>query len=460
MDSLKEIVYNNSIALNRFSSLKIYKQEERPMRTIKAGMLGIGNVGTGTYKTLQMNRQHIRDTAGIDIEIVKILNRRPHVDRGIDVDPSIYVQDADLILNDPEIDIVIELIGGIEPATSYMAQAMKNGKHVVTANKAALAENGKELSRIAAENNVMLRFEASVGGGIPIIKPLTSSLYSNQIEEVLGIVNGTTNYILTQMTDNGSDYDAVLKDAQEKGFAEADPSGDVEGHDTANKLSVLLSLIFGVDVPPSRIPTEGITAINKVDISYATRFGCKIKLIAAAKKVGNAVECDVQPTLIPVTHPLASVSNEFNAIFVTGNAVDDLMFYGKGAGPLPTGSAVLGDMIEVASAIDKNSAFDLQPLLRYDSDLEFLGEGINQYYVRFQVEDRPGILGAISSTLGRYEIGIESMMQSSESKKEDGTVPLVFIFYETGRNVLDEALEELKSKAFVRSVESVIRVQK
>ncbi|MBR2778812.1 MAG: homoserine dehydrogenase [Firmicutes bacterium] len=430
------------------------------MRTIKAGMLGIGNVGTGTYKTLQMNRKHIQDTAGVDIEIVKILNRRPHVDRGIDVDPSVYVQDVDLILNDPEIEVVIELIGGVEPATTYMAQALKNGKHVVTANKAALAENGKMLSKLAEENHVMLRFEASVGGGIPIIKPLTGPLYSNQIEEILGIVNGTTNYILTQMTDNGSDYDAVLKDAQEKGFAEADPSGDVEGHDVANKLAVLMSLVFGMDVPPSKIPTEGITAINKVDISYATQFGCKIKLIAAAKKVGNAVECDVQPTLIPVSHPLATVSNEFNAIFVTGNAVDDLMFYGKDAGPLPTGSAVVGDLIEVASAIEKNCAFDIQPLLRYDSDLEFLGEGSNQYYVRFEVEDRPGILGAISSTLGRYEIGIESMMQSSQSKQAEGLATLVFIFYETGRSVLDQALEELKSKSFVKSVESVIRVQK
>lgn len=430
------------------------------MRTIRAGMLGIGNVGTGTYKTLQMNRKHIQDAAGVNIEITKILNRRPDVDRGIDVDPSVYVQDVEQILSDPEIDVVIELIGGVEPATSYMAQAMKNGKHVVTANKAALAENGKELARIAMENQVMLRFEASVGGGIPLIKPLTSSLYSNQIEEVLGIVNGTTNYILTQMTDNGSDYGAVLKDAQEKGFAEADPSGDVEGHDVANKLSVLMSLVFGMDVPPSSIPTEGITSINKVDIGYATQFGCKIKLIAAAKKIGNTVECDVQPALIPDDHPLASVSNEFNAIFITGNAVDDVMFYGKGAGPLPTGSAVAGDLIEIASAIDKGCAFDRRPLLRYDSELNFIGEGVNQYYVRFQVEDRPGILGAISSTLGRYEIGIESMMQSTQSREEDGTVPLVFIFYETARQTLDQALEELQSKSFVRSVESVIRVQK
>lgn len=423
-------------------------------------MLGIGNVGTGTYRTLQMNKQHIIDVTGVDIEIVKILNRHPDVDRGIDIDRSVYVQDINEILDDPEIQIVIELIGGIEPATTFMAEALKRGKHVVTANKAALAENGKMLQQLAQENNVMLRFEASVGGGIPILKSITGPLASNEIQEVLGIVNGTTNYILSQMTDKGAEYADVLKIAQEKGFAEADPTGDVEGYDSANKLSVLLSLVFGVHVPPSEISTVGITSINKADISYANQFGCKIKLIAAARKTGDHIECDVQPTLIPVDHPLASVNNEFNAVFVTGNAVDDLMFYGKGAGPLPTGSAVMGDVIEIASAISSGSAFDQKPLLRYDSDLKCTGEGSNQYYVRMTVDDRPGILGSISSTLGRYKIGIESMMQNTSGKFVEGTVSLIFILYETERAVLNEALDEIKNDSFVKSVDSVIKVQK
>ncbi|MBR2736253.1 MAG: homoserine dehydrogenase [Firmicutes bacterium] len=430
------------------------------MKTVKAGILGIGNVGTGTYRTLQLNRDKIIESTGMDIEVTKILNRHPERDRGITIDKSIYVQDAYDIINDPEIEIVVELIGGIEPATTYMADAIRSGKHVVTANKAALAINGRMLQELATANNVMLRFEASVGGGIPIINALTSALLSNDFTEILGIVNGTTNYILTKMTEDGADYETVLKEAQEKGFAEADPSGDVEGHDVANKLSILLSLVFGVEVPPSRIPTQGITSINMTDIAYAEKFGCTIKLLAAAKKVDNRVECDVQPTLIPEDHPLATVSNEFNAIFLHGNAVDDVMFYGKGAGPLPTGSAVVGDMISIAVAIDKQSAFDAKPLLRYDSDLEYTGEGQNQYYVRLAVDDMPGILGNISSTLGRYGIGIESMMQSTHAKNADETVPLVFIFYETNREVLDEAMEELKNRSFVKSVDSVIRVEK
>ncbi len=361
------------------------------MKKVKVGLLGIGNVATGTYKTLQLNKEKIKESTGVDIEITKILNRRPNVDRGIDVDPSIYVQDVDLVLNDDDIDIVVELIGGIEPATEYMARALKNGKHVVTANKAAIAANGPELQKLAQENNVMLRFEASVAGGIPIINALTTALLSNEFDEILGIVNGTTNYILTQMSDNGSDYDAVLKDAQEKGFAERDPSGDVEGHDVANKLSILISLIFGVRIKPEDIPTQGITAINKEDISYANQFGCRIKLIAAAKKTDGKLECNVQPAFVSEDHPLASVSNEFNAIFVKGNAVDDVMFYGKGAGPLPTGSAVMGDIIEIARAIDKGSAFDMRPLLRYDADLEFAGEGSNKYYVRLTAANEPDI---------------------------------------------------------------------
>lgn len=430
------------------------------MKKVRVGILGIGNVATGTYKTLELNREKIQSSTGVDIEITKILNRHPEKERGIDVDPSVYVQNADDILKDPSIDIVVELIGGMEPATEYMAAALSAGKHVVTANKAAIATNGERLQRLASENNVMLRFEASVGGGIPIINALTTALLSNEFDEILGIVNGTTNYILTQMTENGSDYDAVLKDAQAKGFAERDPSGDVEGDDVANKLSILMSLIFGVKILPKDIPTQGITAINKSDIDYATHFGCKIKLIAAAKKIGNTVECDVQPALIPYDHPIASVNNEFNAIFVKGNAVDDIMFYGKGAGPLPTGSAVMGDIIEIARAIEKGSAFDAQPLLKYDSDLVFTGEGSNQYYVRLMAEDKAGVLGKVSSTFGKYNVGIESMMQRTESKNHDNVVPLVFIVHETERKVLDEALSELVANSYVESVDSVIRVEK
>ncbi|MEA4922130.1 MAG: homoserine dehydrogenase [Eubacteriaceae bacterium] len=321
------------------------------MKTIKIGLLGLGNIGTGTYKTLEMNRDQIEAASGRDIRITKILERDVEKDRGITVTPDMFTQDPDEIFNDPEIKIVIELLGGIEPATSFMLKALESGKSVVTANKAAVAANFDKLMETAKKNNVEMRFEASVGGGIPILNALTTVLRANKYEEILGILNGTTNYIMTQMTEHGLEYADVLKTAQEKGFAEADPTADVEGIDVANKLSILMALTFGKYVPPTEIPTEGISGITKEHIEKAAAKNCKIKLIAQAKKTGDRIEYSVKPMELPVEHPLATVNDEFNAIFVKGNAVDELMFYGKGAGPLPTGSAVMGDVMEIAKNI-------------------------------------------------------------------------------------------------------------
>lgn len=318
------------------------------MKTIKVGLMGFGNIGTGTYKTLEINKKVICENAGANIEITKILEKDVDRERDVTVSKDQFTQNPDDIFKDPEISIVIELLGGVEPATSLMLEAMRNKKHVVTANKAALAANYDKLINTAKENGVQFRFEGSVGGGIPIINALTSVLGANKFEEILGIVNGTTNYMLTQMTEYGYEYDDVLRIAQEKRFAEADPTADVEGIDVANKLSILMALIFNVRVAPNDIPTIGISKITKADIEDAKNKGCKIKLIASAKMVEDNLEYSVKPTLIPNEHPLAGVNNEFNAIFITGNAVDELMFYGKGAGPLPTGSAVMGDVIGIA----------------------------------------------------------------------------------------------------------------
>ncbi len=326
---------------------------------IKIGLMGFGNIGTGTYATLEMNRDHIKSSTGIDFEIIKILEKDVDRKRDIVVPGDIYTQNPDDLFLNPDIDIVIELLGGIQPATDLMLSAMNKGKHVVTANKAAVAANYDELRGAAEKNKVMFRYEASVGGGIPILNALTTALQANSFIEILGILNGTTNYILSQMSDFGLEYEDVLKVAQEKGFAEADPTADVEGIDVANKLSILISLVFGVRVPPGSIPTEGITKITKDDIKRAAKSGNKIKLIATAKKENGNLTYSVRPTLIPLSHPLAGVNNEFNAIFVKGNAVDELMFYGKGAGPLPTGSAVMGDVIEIGSAIVKGAAYDI-----------------------------------------------------------------------------------------------------
>lgn len=324
------------------------------MNTVKVGLLGFGNVGTGTYQTLQMNKEHIKETSGVDIEITKILVNDVNKKRTVETPAGVLTSNADDILTNPDIDIVVEVLGGIEPATSYMLKALNNGKHVVTANKAAVAANFAELNETANKNHLMLKLEACVAGGIPILHPLTTVLMANQFEEILGILNGTTNYILTQMTEFGLDYADVLKKAQELGFAEADPTADVEGIDAANKLSILMALAFNKYVHPDDIPTEGISKITKEDIKKAAANGCKIKLIASAVKNGDDIGFSVKPMELKNDHPLATVSNEFNAVFVKGNAVDELMFYGKGAGPLPTGSAVMGDVLTVAKFVAKH----------------------------------------------------------------------------------------------------------
>jgi homoserine dehydrogenase len=321
------------------------------MSKINIAILGLGNIGTGTYKALAMNGEHIAEQTGLEINVARIFEKDTDRDRGIEVDPALFTQSDDDVFGDPSIDIVVELIGGVDFATSLMLKAMKAGKHVVTANKAALAANWEVLNQAAAEQGVLLRYEASVGGGIPIIAPLTSSLLANRYTEVMGILNGTTNYILTKMAQDGRSYGEVLKEAQEKGFAEADPTADVEGEDVANKLSILISLMFGRRVRPEDIPTTGITQITKKDIDDAAAEGCALKLVASAFLQDGEVVSFIQPTMLNQEHPLAGVNNEYNAIYVKGNAVDDLMFYGKGAGPLPTASAVLGDVIEIGRKI-------------------------------------------------------------------------------------------------------------
>ena len=314
------------------------------MKKFNVGILGLGTVGGGTYDILTKNQTLIEKRTGVTIQVTKALARS----RRGNAPDTIITDDPDHILGSPDIDLVVECIGGIEPATSFMLQAMKNGKHVVTANKAAVAANYQVLHKTASENGVKFLYEASVGGGIPVLSAIQGNLAGNQFLEVMGIVNGTTNYILTKMTEDGADYADVLKDAQAKGFAEADPTADVEGIDVANKLSILISLLFDQYIAPSDIPTTGISKITGDDIASAKAEGCKIKLIAHAKIEDGKVTASVAPKKLPESHPLAGVSNEFNAVYITGDMVNEVMLYGKGAGALPTGSAIVGDIISVA----------------------------------------------------------------------------------------------------------------
>ena len=317
------------------------------MKTAKIGLLGFGNVGGGTYKILTDNADLIESRVGVRPEVVRILQRNRNKKRLVEASPALLTEDPDDIILNPDIDIVVEMLGGIEPATSFMLQAMKNGKHVVSANKAAIAANYKLLTETAAANNVEFLFEASVAGGIPVLAAIEGSLQANDFVEIMGILNGTTNYILTKMTDEGLSYDEVLKDAQEKGFAEADPTADVEGLDAANKLSILIALAFGRYVAPSDIPTTGISKITPADIDAARSRGKKIKLIGQASLKDGKLNYSVKPVELEASHPLAGVNNEFNAVYITGDMVGELMFYGKGAGPLPTGSAVCGDILQI-----------------------------------------------------------------------------------------------------------------
>lgn len=318
------------------------------MRTLRVGILGLGTVGGGTYTILTENKELIEKRTGCAIEVSRILDRK----KKPGVPESLFTENPDDVIAGDNVDLVVETLGGIEPACSFMVQAMEHGKHVVTANKAAVAANYQKLTETAKKNNVQFLYEASVGGGIPVLTSMQNELQGNRFLEVMGIVNGTTNYILTKMTEEGADYAEVLKDAQAKGFAEADPTADVEGIDVANKLSILIALAFDKYIAPTDIPTTGISKITKADIEAAAAEGCKLKLIAHAKIDENGeIEASVAPEKIPYAHPLAGVSNEFNAVYITGDMVDELMFYGKGAGALPTGSAIVGDVIRVAKSL-------------------------------------------------------------------------------------------------------------
>ncbi len=318
------------------------------MKNIRLAFLGLGTVGGGTYEIFQMNKDLIEERTGCTFTVTKILEMNTERVKSLGLDPELAVTDPALIYDADDVDIVIEALGGIDFPAEVMEKSLERGKHVVTPNKAAVAANFDRLKAAAERGNAEFRFEASVGGGIPALTSIQEALAANDFTEVMGIVNGTTNYILTKMGEEGMSYEDALSDAQARGFAEADPTSDVEGIDAANKLSILMYLCFGIYIHPNDIPREGITKITMDDIAQAAEENCKIKLIAGAERNGDEITYSVAPRFVPIDHPLAGVSNEFNAIYITGNAVGELMFYGKGAGALPTGSAVAGDIIAIA----------------------------------------------------------------------------------------------------------------
>ncbi len=425
-----------------------------PKKTINIAMLGLGTVGTGVAKVLTANAHSIAQKIGAPVILKKVLVRNPNKARQIDLGDAVTT-DLGAILGDPDIDIVVEVMGGEQPAKDYIIRALQAGKHVVTANKDVLAKYGRDLFAAAEEKSVDLLFEASVGGGIPIIRPLKQCLAGNKIREVMGIVNGTTNYMLTRMTNDKMDYAAVLAEAQQKGYAEADPTADVGGFDAARKIAILASIAFGTRVTLDDVSVEGITGITTQDIEYAGELGYIVKLLAIAAETDQGVDVRVHPALIPKTHPLAAVQDVFNAIFVKGDAVGETMFYGRGAGEMPTASAVVADIIDVARDIQHGVAsrilctcFDNKPLCPVDKTE-------SPYYIRLLVEDKPGVLAAIAGAFGAQQVSLNSVIQK---RKVDNLAEIVLITYRVSGANMRLALNTLGGMPVVNKISSVIRV--
>lgn len=429
---------------------------------IGVGLIGFGTVGTGVAKVLFENAALISRRVGVPVELLRIADLDITRDRGVAVPPGVLTTDAKQVLTDPAIDIVIELVGGYDFAKRVMLEAIAAGKHVVTANKALLALHGEEIFEAASRQGVDLGFEASVGGGIPVIRALTEGLAANRIESIYGIINGTSNYILSRMTHEGQSFDAILKDAQQAGYAEADPTFDVAGIDSAHKLAILVGLAYGTPVNVKDIYTEGITHITPTDIAYAKEFGYTIKLLGIAKLVAGEVDARVHPTMVPMADPIAKVDGVYNAIQLVGDAVGDVMLYGRGAGSMPTGSAVVSDVIAIGRNLLKGAAGRVPPASfqrdqRRPIRMKPIEEISSLYYLRFMVVDRPGVLAQIAGELGRCGISISSMLQ--QGRREGQTVSVVIKTHMAQERDVQAALREINRKAFVSEPATLIRVE-
>jgi len=422
-------------------------------RKIYAALLGAGTVGSGVYKLAGMQEEDICLKTGAQLEIKKILVRNPgKVREGIP--QELFTDSWQEILEDPEIQIVIEVMGGIEPARTYVEEAMKAGKQVVTANKDLLAEYGDPLFEIATENKCDLQFEAAVAGAIPIIRPLRQSLAGSQLTEIMGIVNGTTNYILTKMSEEGMGYQEALDMATRLGYAEADPTADVEGLDAGRKMAIMASIAFHSRVVFADVYTEGITKITAADIAYAKEFDSVIKLLGVARNTPEGIEVGVYPVMIARDHPLASVRDSFNAVFIHGDAVDDAMFYGRGAGEMPTASAVVGDVIDEARNIEYGCSGRISCTCYQQLAVKDFGDVKNKFFLRMQVENCPGVLAQIAKVFGEHKVSIARVVQ--KNAKTD-RAELVIVTEKVKEKHMGSALCELKEMKSIFEVSSMIR---
>ena len=423
------------------------------MKKIKIGLLGLGTVGTGVYKLIRMRADVMERTADARLEIKKILVHNKDKKRE-GVDESLLTDNWKEILEDDEIQIIIEVIGGMEPAKTMIMEALRAGKNVVSANKDLIAEEGRELFEAAHEHGKDFLFEAAVAGGIPIIRPLKQCLAANEISDVLGIVNGTTNYILTKMFEDGMEFDDALKRAQELGYAEADPTSDVEGLDAGRKVAIMASIAFHSRVVFSDVYTEGITKITAADIAYAKEFDSVIKLLGVARNAEDGIEVGVYPVMLSKDHPLASVRESFNAVFIHGDAVDDAMFYGRGAGEMPTASAVVGDVIDVSRDLAYNCTGRISCTCYRQIPVKDFGEVQNKFFLRMQVKNRPGVLARIAQVFGEHKVSIARVVQKNAHSDR---AELVIVTEKVKERHMKDATEELKQMESIYEISSVIR---
>jgi homoserine dehydrogenase len=425
-------------------------------------LLGFGTIGTGVVKVFQKNQGLLASRLGARLELVRIADLDTTTNRGVQIAPGLLTDDAHALLDDPEIQIVIELIGGYEPARTFVLQAIRNGKHIVTANKALLARHGEEIFRTAEEAGVNVMFEAAVGGGIPVISAIKENLGANNFSAVYGILNGTCNYVLTRMDEEGEDFADVLVEAQRQGYAEADPAFDVEGIDTAHKLALLISLCFGTKVDFDQIYTEGISRVTALDIEYARDFGYKLKLLAIGKCDGEQVEARVHPTMIPANYSLSSINGVFNSIRLVGDFSGPVMLSGYGAGMLATASAVMGDVLAVARDLRTNTNIRVPAMGCPQSQMHYctikpMDQLVTSYYLRFNVKDQPGVLAQIAGILGKYEISIESMIQPHRHAAE--AVPIVFMTHVAKERNVAAAVAEINQLDVIQEEALLIRIE-
>ncbi|MDA2918401.1 homoserine dehydrogenase [Desulfobacterota bacterium AH_259_B03_O07] len=431
------------------------------MDVIDVGLIGAGTVGCGVIKVLSDNRDIIGKRVGLEINLKKIADIDPDRKRPVKIPKSLFTTDASELIGDRSIQIVIELVGGTTVAKDFILGSIENGKHVVTANKALLAHYGKEIFSAASTKGVDIGFEASVGGGIPIIKATKEGYVANRIISIHGIMNGTSNYILSKMTEEGREFDDVLKQAQNEGYAEADPSFDIDGIDAAHKLSILIMLSFGVFLDFEKIHVEGIRYITPLDISFADELGYAIKLLAITKSRDEGIEAGVYPALVQKGTQIADVSGAFNAIYLVGDSVGPTMLYGMGAGMMPTASAVVSDIVQIANNVKLKNSHSSLPKFYDDgesSTLISMTEIMTKYYLRFQVEDKPGVLGQITGCLGRNNISIESVIQKGRHLG-GGDVPVVMMTHEAKEKDLLTALDEINNSSFVKAKSVFIRIE-